>query len=105
MTLTVSCHQDEGYIFQVADTGIGIAPENIATALQPFGQINSDLNRIHTGTGLGLPLAREFVEAHDGTLELRSELGAGTTVTVRFPADRIVAPVTPEASPTISQLT
>jgi PAS domain S-box-containing protein len=105
VTLTVSCHQDEGYIFQVADTGIGIAPENIATALQPFGQINSDLNRIHTGTGLGLPLAREFVEAHDGTLELRSELGAGTTVTVRFPADRIVAPVTPEASPTISQLT
>jgi two-component system cell cycle sensor histidine kinase PleC len=90
VTLEARCAWDEGYLFKVRDTGIGIAPGDIAKALQPFGQIDGALNRKHTGTGLGLPLAKELAEMHGGSMELESEPGVGTTVTVRFPAERII---------------
>ncbi len=70
---------------QVRDTGIGIAKEDIATALAPFGQVDGSLGRKHEGTGLGLPLAARFIELHGGGLTLESERGAGTTVTITFP--------------------
>ncbi len=85
---------DDGYVFQVADTGIGIALEDIPKALAPFRQIDGDLNRKYEGTGLGLPLTKALTELHGGSLDLQSEVGVGTTVTVRFPAERIV----PEAA-------
>jgi len=72
----------------VRDTGIGMTPEEISIALQPFGQLDSGLDRRHEGTGLGLPLARSLVELNGGTLEIRSEKGRGTTVTVRLAAGR-----------------
>ncbi len=74
--------------FEVADTGIGIAAEHLALVLEPFGQVASAINRSHQGTGLGLPLARAFIELHGGTLDIASTPGAGTTVRVRFPAAR-----------------
>lgn len=80
-----------GYVFQVADTGIGIALEDIPTALTPFKQIDSALNRKYEGTGLGLPLTKSLAEMHGGSLDLQSAVDGGTTVTVRFPAERIVA--------------
>ena len=73
------------------DSGIGIAPEDIAIAMTPFGQVDSALSRKYEGTGLGLPLTKALAELHGATLELTSEIGAGTTATVRFPAERIVA--------------
>jgi two-component system cell cycle sensor histidine kinase PleC len=79
-----------GYVFQVADTGIGIALEDIPKAFTPFQQIDGALDRKYEGTGLGLPLTRSLSEIHGGSLDLQSELGVGTTVTVRFPAERIV---------------
>lgn len=78
-------------IISVIDTGIGIAPEEIVTALTPFGQVDSTLARKFEGTGLGLPLAKSFVELHGGALDLESEIGSGTTVTVRLPPERLVA--------------
>ena len=54
-----------------------------------FQQIDSDLNRKYEGTGLGLPLTKALAELHGGSLDLQSEVGVGTTVTVRFPAWRI----------------
>lgn len=75
---------------RVIDTGIGIAPADIPKALSPFVQIDSTLSRKYEGTGLGLPLTKALVELHGGSLDLESEIGAGTTVTVRFPAERIV---------------
>ncbi len=90
VTLRAWCRRDSGYVFQITDTGIGIAPENIPRALSRFGQVDADLNRRYEGTGLGLPLAKALVELHSGTLDLQSEVGVGTTVTVRFPAERIV---------------
>ncbi len=81
---------DSGFVFQIADTGIGIALDDIPKMLAPFGQIEGVYNRKHQGTGLGLPLTKSVVELHGGCLDLQSELGVGTTVTVRFPATRIV---------------
>jgi signal transduction histidine kinase len=72
----------------VADTGIGMAAEDIPRALQPFGQIDNSLARPHGGTGLGLPLAQRLVELHGGTMTIDSEVGKGTTVTVTLPPER-----------------
>ncbi len=81
---------ESGYVFQVTDTGIGIAFEDIPKAMAPFQQIDSGLARKHEGTGLGLPLTKSLVEMHGGYLDLQSKAGVGTSVTVRFPAERIV---------------
>ncbi len=89
VTIRAGCHVDRGHVFQVIDTGIGIAPEDIPKALSPFQQIDSALNRKYEGTGLGLPLTTALIEMHGGSLDLQSEIGLGTTVTVRFPAERI----------------
>ena len=90
ITLTVRHDPDGGCVLQVADTSIGIAPENISKALARFGQVDGEFNRKFEGTGLGLPLSQSLVELHGGSLEIESELGAGTTVTVRFPPGRVV---------------
>jgi len=90
VSVEITCHPDTGFTFVVSDTGIGIAAQDIAKALQPFRQIDSDLNRKFTGTGLGLPLATELAEMHGGSLELDSTPGIGTTVTVCFPPERTV---------------
>ncbi len=90
VTLRAWCRTDSGYVFQIVDTGIGIAPEDIPKALSRFGQVDGDLDRQYEGTGLGLPLAKALVELHGGVLDLQSEVGVGTTVTVHFPAERIV---------------
>jgi signal transduction histidine kinase len=92
VTLKTWCHMDTGVVFQIVDTGIGIAPEDIPMALSRFGQVDGDLNRKFEGTGLGLPLTKALVEMHGGSLDLQSEIGVGTTVTVRLPAARIVRP-------------
>ena len=89
--LDIRCDATEGYVFEVSDNGIGMTSEDIPTALRQFGQIDSALNRKYEGTGLGLPLTKAMVEMHGGSLEVRSTLGAGTTVTLRLPASRIVA--------------
>jgi PAS domain S-box-containing protein len=80
---------DGDLLVEVADTGIGIAPEDIPTALSPFGQVDGKLSRKYEGTGLGLPLSRALVELHGGSLSIQSELGRGTTVTVRLPGARL----------------
>ena len=90
VTLRAWCRMDSGYVFQIVDTGIGIASKDIPKALSQFGQVDGDLNRQYEGTGLGLPLTKSLVEQHGGALDLQSKVGVGTTVTVRFPAERIV---------------
>ena len=74
----------------IADTGIGMSADDIPKALTPFGQIDSRLSRKYDGTGLGLPLSKRLIELHGGTLAIDSVVGAGTTVTIRFPRERIV---------------
>lgn len=69
----------------VIDTGIGISQENINKLFQPFIQVDSALNRRYEGTGLGLALVKRIVELHGGKVEISSELGVGSCVTVDLP--------------------
>ena len=90
--VTIEAAADErGYRISVSDTGIGIAPEDMVTALRPFGQIDSSLARKYQGTGLGLPLSKAMAELHGGGLELSSTPGQGTTATVWLPPERTCA--------------
>jgi PAS domain S-box-containing protein len=89
VVLKAWCDAKSGFAFQITDTGIGMAVDDIPKALAKFRQIDSDLNRKYAGTGLGLPLAKSMTELHGGSLEIESELGRGTVVTVRLPAARI----------------
>jgi PAS domain S-box-containing protein len=76
---------DGRLMIRVIDSGIGIAERDIPRALAPFTQVDSVVARRYQGSGLGLPLAKAFVELHGGNLELSSILGKGTTVTLYFP--------------------
>lgn len=89
--LSVRVATDGRIVIEVADTGIGMSPADIAVALTPFGQVANTITRKEAGTGLGLPLAKAMMEMHDGTLRIDSEIGRGTTVTLTFPAARAFA--------------
>ncbi|HTY65582.1 MAG TPA: ATP-binding protein, partial [Alphaproteobacteria bacterium] len=91
VTVSAACETKGVLAIKVADTGVGIAAENLAKALSPFGQIDNLLTREHSGTGLGLPLAKRLTELHGGTFDIESQVGVGTTVTLRFPLDREIA--------------
>jgi len=69
----------------VTDTGIGIAPEDQAAIFEEFRQVGSDETRKQEGTGLGLTLAKKFVELHGGRIWVESEVGRGATFTFTLP--------------------
>ncbi|CAE7838931.1 pleC, partial [Symbiodinium necroappetens] len=79
---------DGGLRVTVADTGLGIAPEDQARVFEPFTQLNRAQSDRQEGTGLGLPLCRQLVELHGGRLRLDSRLGEGTRVAITLPAAR-----------------
>ncbi len=79
---------DDGVVIGVRDTGIGMAPEMIPMALEPFRQIASPLSRNVEGTGLGLSLVKSLTEQQGGKLAIQSAPGAGTTVRLGFPSAR-----------------
>ncbi|MBT7666502.1 MAG: PAS domain-containing protein [Rhodospirillaceae bacterium] len=74
----------------VADTGIGMNEKDIPVAMTPFAQVDGSIPRRVEGTGLGLPLALHLCELHGGTLDIKSEFGQGTTVTMLLPAERLL---------------
>jgi signal transduction histidine kinase len=78
-------------LVSVADTGIGIAEQHLASVVQPFHQADSSLARKYEGSGLGLSLAAGLMSLHGGSLAIASRPGAGTTVTLRFPPERLLA--------------
>ncbi len=69
----------------VADSGIGIAPEDLKKVFDQFQQIENSLNRKNGGTGLGLPIAKQLIEAHKGFIWVESELNRGTTFSFVIP--------------------
>jgi PAS domain S-box-containing protein len=79
----------DGLCLEVADTGIGIAPEDIDKAMAPFGQADNWLTRQHEGTGLGLALCKQLTELHGGRLALDSAPDTGTRVRIQLPAERL----------------
>jgi len=85
--VTVSVRRDGSrLLLSVSDSGDGIAPEHLPRLTERFYRVDSARSRESGGTGLGLAIVKHIVERHRGTLDIRSEAGAGTTVTVSLPA-------------------
>jgi CheY-like chemotaxis protein len=87
-SVRVSCRlsQDRNLIlFEVADTGIGIAPENHRRIFDEFSQVENPLQRTVKGTGLGLPLSQRLAGLLGGSIEIRSHLGQGSHFTLAIP--------------------
>src|SRR5205085_4706465 len=73
-------------VLEVSDTGIGIAPDELPRIFDRFWRSDRSRSRATGGSGIGLAVVRELVEAHHGRVEMRSELGHGTTARVVLPA-------------------
>lgn len=88
-TITVKIvKQDTFLVFSVEDTGIGISESEISKAFADFVQLDTGYARKAGGTGLGLPIAKRFVELHGGTISITSEKNIGTTVSFTIPIYR-----------------
>jgi PAS domain S-box-containing protein len=74
--------------FSITDTGVGIAPEDLARLFQPFTQVDSSLTRQYEGTGLGLALSKRLAELHGGSIRAESEVGKGSCFTISLPWQR-----------------
>ena len=74
-----------GLILEVEDRGIGMSPGELERALQPFGQANTGAARLYGGTGLGLPITKGLIDAHQGELVIDTAPNRGTRVRVTLP--------------------
>ncbi len=90
VSLTASRETNGDMIIRVKDNGIGMRKVEIPRAFEPFSQLEHPTPRSDIGTGLGLTLSRSLIEAHGGQLSLESEVGTGTTATIRIPKQRVV---------------
>jgi len=88
--LTASLNEQGEFYFSVSDEGIGMDEQGIETALTKFGQVDGSFERNQDGTGLGLPLVLGLVKAHGGEIDIKSEIGQGTTIRVTLPKDRLI---------------
>jgi two-component system cell cycle sensor histidine kinase PleC len=88
--LTAGCDGEGRPVLSVRDTGIGMAPETIPAALEPFKQISSPFARNVEGTGLGLALVKSLIECHGGMLEIESALNEGTQARLVLPVSRAI---------------
>lgn len=92
--LTVARHDeiDPAEIsFQVSDTGVGIAPEELSRIFQPFTQVDESSTREYGGAGLGLAIAQQLCQIMGGAIAVSSELGQGSTFSIRLPATGVAA--------------
>jgi signal transduction histidine kinase len=82
----IHARQTDGSVeISVSDTGIGISPEDQARVFEEFRQVGGDYAHKTEGTGLGLTLAKKFVELHGGKIWVESEVGKGSTFTFTLP--------------------
>jgi two-component system, cell cycle sensor histidine kinase PleC len=88
-----------GQYVSVKDTGTGIPEEEIPIVLASFGQGSNSIKSAEQGAGLGLPIAKNLVDLHQGTFTLKSKLRIGTEVIVTFPPERVMSSLAPLAEP------
>ncbi|MBK3734393.1 PAS domain-containing sensor histidine kinase, partial [Azospirillum brasilense] len=92
VTLAARVEEDGALALSVADTGVGIPKAFMEHLFQPFRQADNSASRQFEGTGLGLSISKNFMELHGGSLTCDSTLGAGTVMTLRLPAERVMKP-------------
>ena len=90
---------DGGVAIEISDTGIGMSPDDLRVAFEPFGRAGGLEARRQPGTGLGLSLARGLVGLHGGDLTLASRLHFGTTATVILPRSAAFSPTAAARTP------
>ena len=88
-----------GQYMSVKDTGPGIPEEEIPVVLSSFGQGSNAIKSAEQGAGLGLPIAKNLVDMHDGTFTLKSKVRIGTELIATFPPERVMAALPPLAEP------
>jgi signal transduction histidine kinase len=88
VSITAAIDGEGRSVLAIADEGIGMTPEELERALQPFGQAQASTTRTYGGTGLGLPITQGLIEAHGGVLSIVSAPGEGTRVSIILPAER-----------------
>lgn len=84
ITVSATADSDSLYI-RVSDTGYGIADEDHERIFSRFYRVKNEKTRYIQGTGLGLPIVKRIIEAHHGSITLDSQIGKGSTFTVRLP--------------------
>ncbi|WP_374377390.1 sensor histidine kinase [Dongia sp.] len=94
VTLRAQCDLAGSPVIEVVDRGIGIAADDMERIFEPFVQVENHLNRKNEGTGLGLPLSRQIMALHGGTLHLVSTPGQGTIAVMTLPPQSLLPSVT-----------
>lgn len=82
---SITIGEDESILFQIQDTGIGMLPDQLKRVFNAFAQADSSTTRKYGGTGLGLTITQKFVQMMGGSVDVKSEMGVGTTFTLRIP--------------------
>lgn len=101
----LTARRDENFwALEVADTGMGIAPEQLKNVFRRFWQADTSPQRKYQGAGIGLALVKELVEVQGGTVAVTSEVGKGTTMTARLPLAEPAPDAKPEAAPELPRL-
>jgi signal transduction histidine kinase len=93
--------KENGIVFSVRDTGIGMAEDKLSIIFDRFRQIDTSLNRNHEGSGLGLSIVKALVEAHRGTITVKSKLGQGTEFTMELPVEDLCENIKKETDDTM----
>ena len=101
VAIELSQNPSSGFQLRIQDTGIGIPPEEQEKIFAPFYQVDRRLNRAYEGAGIGLTLAKRYIELHGGQLQLTSQAGVGTTVTVSLSRPAIAVTLPPDASASV----
>lgn len=86
VTVSVAPNRERGITVVIKDKGAGMTEEELHVAQTPFGQVDGGRDRMHEGTGLGLPIAKALTELHGGKLRLMSKKGEGTEAAVILPS-------------------
>ncbi len=99
IAMSAGCTDHGDVAIAIADTGIGMRPEDVPIALEAFRQIDRAMNRRYEGTGLGLPMVQQLVQLHGGSISIDTSVGKGTTVRVFLPKERCIELAEPERLP------
>jgi len=84
--------QEDEILIEIEDNGIGMSQEELETALEVFGQVESHLSRSREGSGLGLPLVQSLVQLHGWSFKIETEAGVGTKLSIPISSKRIIHP-------------